>query len=191
MSVNIKYRSIVLRAIEEKDLDFCRDMMNNADIEATTVGKRLPISELQQKNWFLENDNKDIRLLIENQNGLIGMIMMTDIDWINRSMELGIKLVNTQNRTTENTLDICSGVLQYAFDELNMHCLYANVIEQNLFSRKLLIRYGFHEDGILRERVFKRGQYLNLCTYSLLSHEYCEMNDKRTVIEKMIFRNSD
>lgn len=172
--MNIIYKSIILRAIEKEDLEFCREMINSPGIEMSTVGKNLPISREQQMEWFQKGNKEDeIRFLIEvKEIGLIGMAMLTDIHWVNRSAEVGLKLTNKLERSTKNTFDLCECLLRYCFDELNLHSLYAYVLEDNILSRKLLTDFGFNEDGVLRQRVFKRGKYHNLFIYSLTEEEY-------------------
>lgn len=172
--MNIDYGTVLLRAIEESDMDFCREMINNPGIETSTVGKNFPVSSAQQIAWFRgQTDAHTLRWIIDvKQVGPIGMVSMTDIDWINRTAEVGVKLVHSKNRTAQNTEDTAKGLIQYAFDELNLNCLYAQVLDDNLLSRKLMRQLKFHEDGILRNRVFKRGCYHDLVQYSLLADEY-------------------
>lgn len=172
--MNLKYGTVYLRAIEEEDLEFCREMMNHPGIEVSTVGKAFPVSKREQQNWYQNStDRNNLRLMIcIPEGGAIGMISLTGIDWINRSAEIGIKFLNSGKRSTQNTADACECILKYSFDELNLHSLYAQVLEDNLLSRKLLLGYGFTQEGVLRERVYKRGAYRNLLVYSLLKSEY-------------------
>ena len=173
--MNIHYGTVTLRAIEESDLPFCREMINSSYLEGCTVGTNLPVSEDEQRAWF-QNHNRqnEIRLMIENKNGPIGMIMVTKIDWINRSGSGGIKLGDMKKLEKGNTQDAVTGLMKYLFEELNFHCIYASVLEDNLLSRRILIDHGFTEEGVLRGRVFKRGAYRNLISYSMLSEEYME-----------------
>ena len=177
--MNITYRSIVLRAIEETDMDFCREMINRGDIEATTVNMNYPVSISEQEEWFRKKKKEnELRLLAEVTDlGPIGIISLTDINWVNRSAEAGIKLAPNRDRSMENTRDLCICFLNYVFNELNIHCLYAYMLDDNMFSRKLLLRFGFHEDGVLRQRVYKRGRYHDLIAYSLLMEDYYEQQE--------------
>ena len=172
--MNIDDGTVLLRAIEESDMDFCREMFNNPGIETSTVGKNFPVSAAQQMAWFREQKAEHtLRWVIDvKQTGPIGMVSMTEIDWINRTAEVGVKMVHSRSHTAQNTEDTAKGLIQYAFDELNLNCLYAQVLDDNLLSRKLMRHLRFHEDGILRARVYKRGRYHDLVQYSLLADEY-------------------
>ena len=183
--MNIIHGTITLRAIEERDLQFCFDMINDPQIEISTIGKNYPISSQQQRNWFLNgNDTNTVRLLIEVKNtGPVGMVMISDINWINRTAELGIKFCSGVARERKDTENTTYAIFWYVFNEMNLHCVYANVLKDNLFSRKLLLLNGFTEEGTLRARVYKRGTYHDIVVYSLLQDDFFKKNTK-TVLEK-------
>ena len=164
---------IKLRAIEEADMDFCREMINSSYIEICTIGKSIPVSEKEQLEWFRKNEgNKNIRLIIENTNGPIGMIIASDIDWISRNCEVAIK-IGAMNRILRNDTEEAGKLfLNYLFGEMNMHCVYAYALEENKLSQKLLGRFSFKQEGIMRQRIYKRGAYHDVFVYSLLRDEF-------------------
>ena len=89
----LKRGTITLRAIEEEDMEFCRLMINSEYIESNSIGRHLKKKKKGQLEWF-ENSNSSnvIRFMIDNASGPIGMIIASDIDWINRNCEVAIKL---------------------------------------------------------------------------------------------------
>ena len=169
---------IKLRAIEETDMDFCREMLNSSYIETCTIGKSLPISEKQQMEWFRNfRSDKEFRLIIENEDDRLGILIASDISWINRNCEVGIKLLNNGKLKSGDTLDAGRLFLNYLFNELNMNSVHAYVLEENRLSYKLLGKFGFMQDGMLRQRVYKQGCYHNVAVFSLLRTEYEERNE--------------
>ena len=173
----LKKGNILLRAIEEEDMEFCRKMMNSAYIESNSIGKNLPISKRMQLEWFEgKQSNNEIRFMIENINGLIGMVTASDIDWINRNCEVSIKLGEINLLEKNDTLVVSELFLEYMFNEMNMQVLYAYVLEENLLSQKLLITNGFSKDGVLRNKIYKKGKYHDVFVFSLLEKEYREKN---------------
>ena len=60
---------------------------------------------------------------------------------------------------------------QYAFNELRMHCLYAEVLTYNHVSQSLFEHCGFKKDGILRSRVYKYGAYQDMIAYSIIKDD--------------------
>ena len=173
----IKYGCVTLRAIEENDWELLLSMMNSPEIDMYVGNAHLPASELSQKNWISQYKNTDetIRLMIELNNGkTIGMIMLQHIDYRNQIAELGIKtyVSDVQDRLPHDTDDAYNAMLKFAFDELNMNCIYCFVTDDNMRSLKFHNRLGFKEDGVLRHRLYSSGIHKNLVAFSMLKDEF-------------------
>ena len=167
--------SVVLRAIEMKDMEFLQEMMNDPQIEKMTGGSCFPVSYDRQVKWFESyNQQKELRCMIEQKEGkTIGVITLTNIDWKNRTAELAQKTKATaEERKTDDVYDAMMGFLNYAFNELNLNCVYGTVLEYNVLSRKLAMRCGLKEEGCLRQRVYKNGKYHNLIPNSVLKDDF-------------------
>lgn len=169
---------VLLRAIEEDDAKVLMDLINDPEVENAVFGWSYPVSLSSQKKWIsnLVNDTT-VHYIIEVDNKAVGVAIISSIDMKNRTANMNIKLLKGYRGkgVATRTLNL---IITYCFDELNMHCLTANVIERNEDSRKLWVKLGFNEDGILRHRVYKNGLYHNVVSYSLLKEEYYERNRK-------------
>lgn len=172
----IKNGCASLRAIEKEDFDLLFYLINAPEIEEMIGGWCLPINSMAQEKWIdnFANTEKNIKLMIELENGkTIGMIMLTGIDWKNRTALLEYKMsAPVKDRMKGDMLDAVSGMLRYAFDELGMNCITATIMEENKFSLKLCRKAGFIEEGILRQRVYKKGSFRNQVEMSILKSEY-------------------
>lgn len=177
----INCQNVVLRAIEEKDMDLLYRMINSPEIEYMTVGDCFPVSFDRQKRWFENYDQqKELRCMIEIKGGAtIGMIMLTEIDWKNRTAVLGQKtLAKAEDRVKDDVYNAMMGFLNYAFNELDLQCVYGTVLEYNLLSRKLARRCGLKEEGVLRNRIFKNGKRHNLIANSITREDFEEVYQK-------------
>ena len=171
----IKNGTVLLRAIEEMDLPFLQKMLNDPEIEKLTGGGCFPVSLDRQKKWFESYDQqKELRCMIQIINGTtIGCIMLTNIDWKNRTAELTKKTKATKEQRVEHDMwDAMIGFLNYAFNELNLNCIYGTVLEYNYLSRKLAKRCGLKEEGVLRNRIYKGGKYHNLIANSIIKEDF-------------------
>lgn len=171
----IKNGCVILRAIEKKDLEFLQDMINDPSIEYMTGGYSFPVSFDRQIRWFESYDQqKELRCMIEIKGGAtIGMIMLTNIDWKNRTAELAQKTkAKLEDRKEGDVLDAMMGFLNYAFNELNLNCIHGTVLEYNMLSRKLAARCGLKEEGVLRQRIFKKGKYHNIIANSVIKEDF-------------------
>jgi RimJ/RimL family protein N-acetyltransferase len=176
--MDIKHGCVTLRAIEERDLDLLFFMINDPYIECMTEGWHLPVSLQEQKQWIAsyKNTNTDIRLMIELSNKkIIGMISLTNIDWKNKTGEIGIKIhAALEDRIKGDVLDAYKALLEYAFYELGLNCINHKTLDYNIFSLKLTDRMGFKREGLLRERIFKNGKYHNQIIGSILKKDFEE-----------------
>lgn len=166
---------IVLRAIEESDLPYLQEMINDPYIEGLTGGGAFPVSLDRQKRWFEGYDQqKELRVIIQVKDGVpIGMIMLTDIDWKNRTAQLHEKiLASPEDRYQGDLRDAMMGLLNYAFNSINLNCVWGTVLEHNYLSRKFAMKCGLKEEGVLRDRVFKNGQYCNLIANSITKADF-------------------
>lgn len=174
--MNIVTRDITLRAIEHDDMQLLKDLINDPEIEKMVVGWSFPVSTHQQVSWInnLINDTKNVKFIIDVRNiGAVGLASLTKIDYKNRTATINIKLKNDNNvRNKGIGYKAIKMLIDYAFNELNLNCLYANILIYNIASQKLFEKCGFVLEGTLRSRVYKSGKYHDLCSYSLLRSDY-------------------
>lgn len=167
--MNINSKNFVLRAIELRDQEYLRQMLNDPIIEKNVGGWSFPISEKKQINWFqnYENDFTTLKLAIENIEGqFIGMIGASDIDMKNGSAEVHIKLLEANFKNKGIGTEVMSAFIDYCFQQLRLRCVYAYVLEENVASIKMLKKCYFEEEGLLRKRVYKDGSYKNIVVLS-------------------------
>lgn len=172
----IKNGCATLRAIEENDFDLLFYLINDPYIEQMTGGWHIATSSTEQKNWITNyhNTKENIRLMIELDNQkTIGMVSLTDIDWKNRCCCINYKVhASKEDRMPNDITDALEGLIKYAFLELGMNCIEAQILEYNAPSIKLINKMHFQQDGILRQRIYKNGTFNNQLCFSLLRKEF-------------------
>ncbi len=60
-------------------------------------------------------------------------------------------------------------VLDYCFDDLDLHRVEADVTAGNMASADLLKKLGFQQEGTWRDRVYGRGRFYDLWQFGLLA----------------------
>lgn len=172
------YEDVILRAIEESDLDLIREMINDPEIERMTGGYSLPVSEYQQRKWFenLHNNDREVRTVIETrEHGAIGLVMLTDIDWKNRTAQFHSKIATSKDlRGKGYGTKATKAIVKYAFEQLNLNLIYSQILEYNTASQRVKEKCGFHKDGSLRNRVYKNGSYHDMAVWSIQKGELIE-----------------
>lgn len=173
--MNIIGDRIYLRAVELSDKEMLLDIINDEQTEYELGGWSFPISNLNQEEWIksLKPDNNTLRCVIVNKEGdrAIGTVILSDIDYKNGTAEIHIKLGN-QIRSKGYGAETINLIVDYAFNELRLHCIYAHINSYNEKSQNLFEKCGFVKEGILRDRIFKKGNYHNVYSYSLLKGDF-------------------
>lgn len=173
--MNILGNNVVLRAISMKDVNLLMELVNDAETEKMLGGSSFPISLEEQEKWIATQTGRTdvlrcIVALKQDKEG-IGTIILSDIDTKNGVAQVHIKMDKQRGRGKGYGSDALNTIVNYAFCEMRLNCIYADVLEYNTVSQKLFEKCGFHRDGILRSRVFKGGRYINVFSYSRVKED--------------------
>lgn len=150
------------RAIEPQDLDTLKKWINDPDT-ACYLGASWPVSSREQQEWFerLCKDRDRKKLAIELAQGeLIGLLSLTNIDLLNRSVEVGITIGAAEYRgkgLASRSLRLAVKVL---FECFNYHRVWAQILETNEACLHLFQHAGFEQEGVLRESVYWHGRMI-------------------------------
>ena len=164
--VSLKGKQIYLRALEPEDLDFVYNIENDTSLWELS-DTQTPYSRFLIKQ-YLENAQQDIfeakqlRLAIcDFNNNTIGLIDMFDFDIKNKRAGIGILIQNDQNRNLGYGKEALDLLVNYCFQTLYLHQVYANISEDNLASLKLFEANGFKKIGIKKDWIFNGETYTN------------------------------
>ncbi len=164
-----------IRLIEEDDLAFVKALRADPSIYSC-LGTFCLLNDAKQKKWFdaILSDNSKSYMIFEKVTEAevkkIGMVRITDIDYINRSMCVGGDIAPSfQGKGYSKKM--YSLIFKYGFGCMNMHRLYLSVLETNLVARSLYEKMGFVYEGTLRQAIYKDGKYLDYYCMSILRDE--------------------
>lgn len=166
---------IALRAIEQNDCALLLEMINDPVTERMIGGSSFPVSKAAQEQWISEQRSKNdiLRCIIADKTDLekgLGTVVLSDIDFRNGSAQIHIKLGLDCRKKGYGT-DALKTIVEYAFYQLRLHCIYAYVLEYNHASQKLFQKCGFQKEGILRARAYKNGSYFDMIAYSVINYD--------------------
>lgn len=174
--MNIYGEKIILRALEPQDNKVLLEMINDPETEKMLGGNSFPVSEHQQNKWYDSQVGQRtvLRCAIavkENPEKCLGTIILSDIDYVNGTAQIHLKLAGGEARGKGYGTDAVLAMTDYAFNSIRLNCLYADILEYNIPSQKLFIKCGYTLDGILRGRAYKDGKYINFHSYSRLKDD--------------------
>ena len=170
---------IFLRALEFDDFNKTLKWRHDSVYQKGVASTNRFISVETEKKW-IENAIKnheqgtEIRLavIIKEDEEMIGMVYLTNINYINGTAIMGSLLGVDENRGKGYITEARYLLFEYAFMQLNLQRISATILENNVSSRKSVEKFGYVREGLLRNAVFKNGEYHNLVAYSMLKDEF-------------------
>lgn len=108
----------------------------------------------------------------KNDNDLIGFAMIGHIDRYNRACKFGITIGVRTEWGRGYGGEVVRAVLQYAFGELGMNRVGADIYAMNERSIRLFEKAGFRREGTTRQAVLKGGRLVDEYHYGILREEW-------------------
>ena len=155
--MTLKGKNIYLRALEPEDLDFIYALENNESIWEVS-NTQTPYSRFLIRQ-YLENAHQDIyeakqlRLAIcHNETAeTLGLIDIFDFDPKNNRAGVGLLIGSQANRSKGIGSEALELVINYSFQQLQVHQLYVNIGSDNEISLQLFTKFGFQKIGIKKD----------------------------------------
>ena len=166
-----------LRPIERDDLPRFVAWFSDPEVRRH-LSIYLPFSLTQEEHWFESLQEKlaqqnDVVLAIETSEGIhIGNTGLHDINWKERSAELGIVIGEKTHWDHGYGSAAIRTLLQLAFDEMNLHRVFLRVDADNGRGIHCYEKVGFEREGTLRQAVFREGTYHDQYIMSILQSEF-------------------
>jgi len=145
--------------LRNQDTDYARPFSAESYIERFKPGHESPNGVVFHLRT-LEDDR------------LIGFVALHSIEWNNQVGLLAIGIGEPSYRGRGYGADALRLVLRYAFDELNLHRVGLDVIDNNAQAIQAYERVGFKREGVQREAVLRDGQRCGRMIMGILRDEW-------------------
>lgn len=149
-------------------IDGCQQVLINAPCK--------PINEDQYRAWFEtiqeRNDIVIFGIRSVKTDSLIGLAQLHSINWVHRSADVQIRLDDVAERDHQYGIDAVRLLLDFAFKELNLHCIYLHVSSLNKAAIGLLEKAGFILKNQLRQEPHDDNQCGNVSIITILQQKY-------------------
>lgn len=175
--ITLKGESIYLRALEPQDLEFIYTIENDQNIWEVS-NTQTPYSRFLIKQ-YLENAHQDIyeakqlRLAIcqDEDFPALGLIDLFDFDPRNNRAGVGIVIQKDENKGQNIGSEALELLIKYAFYNLNLHQLYANIGVENAASIALFTKFGFEKIGIKKDWILIHNKYNDEAVFQLINKQ--------------------
>ena len=174
--ITLKGNKVYLRALEPEDLEFVYGIENDENIWEVS-NTNAPYSKFLIRQ-YLENANQDIyeakqlRLAIckNNSDIAIGLIDLFDFDPKNNRAGIGIVIQNEVDRTKGYGKEALALLIDFSFNQLQLHQLFANIGIENVSSLNLFATFDFKEIGIKKDWIFSNNSYHDEAIFQLINY---------------------
>lgn len=169
---------IMLREYQKEDLVFIRKWCNDPEIVENLSDVFLYPHTVNASEGFLNamiegRDNmKGFVIAHKESEEYIGQIDLFDLDWKNRSAELGIVIGRKEMLGKGYGAEAIKLLQHFAFQHMNLNRVQLQVYDFNKRAYKCYLKCGFREEGRLREKIYKNGRYADTICMSVLKREY-------------------
>ncbi|MGR9048446.1 GNAT family N-acetyltransferase [Halobacillus faecis] len=140
-----------------------------------------PVRSLEEMEAYVEerlvgfHKQKEIPWVIEDGRGrCIGLFRFHKLNLWHRKTEMGA-VIHPDYQKTGVMTEVLLTVLPYGFEILNLNRIVGDIFAGNEGSRKLLNKFGFREEGVLRETDFDGERFQDTVVFSMLKKEYGEI----------------
>ena len=168
---------VVLRTIEEDDLPFLRDAINDPRVRRY-LPSRPPLNLDGEREFYEEvivGDDDSLNLLIcavdDDGERRVGTIGVHGLGLVDGSCEIGLFLAPDAWGEGLGT-EASRLVTEWAFNERGRHRVIARVTEGTAGSRAIWEKLGFRHEATFREAVFHDGDYVDQHLYAVLEDEW-------------------
>lgn len=172
----IKGKRVLLRAIEDNDISSIVDWRNDPEIYKFFY-EHEPLSLTAQKIWLEKHmSHQDERMwIIEviDSSSAVGTVGLVDIDWRNRKAEWGRFFIGSPLYYGKGYgSEVEAIILRYFFDHMNMNRLQCTVFTDNTNVIDLHNKFGFKQEGLYKQYIFKDGVYHDVVYLAMLREDY-------------------
>lgn len=166
---------VTLRTVEHEDVEFVHEYKNKPAVHRSYLWPYPENRDDVETYLFDGDDDGDVSLLACVEDGdqePVGEVGLS-VDDRTREGEIGLWMAPPYCGEGYGT-EASELLVEYAFDERNLHRVSAGVLETNDASRRIWEKLGFEHEGTQRESEFMDGAYRDTYTYGVLESEWRE-----------------
>ena len=130
--------------------------------------------EIEDARRFINKSRRNFQLkkeqtfAIEFVGNLVGVISLQKIDRVNKNAQISYWIGKSYWNLGIATESI-NLLIHYAFCVLRLHKVYANVLNSNRASRRVLEKNGLKKEGVLKHSLYKGDKFHDVVLYYKLN----------------------
>lgn len=135
-----------------------------------------------EEELTLERQKEYLRRMIESQNDhlfcvmanghLVGTVGLHECDYFNRNARIGTLIFHPDSRGKGHGTKAIRLIINHAFNKLDLHKVYVNLLADNHRRQVYFQRFGFKRESYLEKEYLLRGEYLDMIRFRLFKEEW-------------------
>ena len=168
--VFLRGESVTLRPKEESDASFVASLLDHPDVRPN-IGRSEPTTAAGAREWIdgLDEDTHSFVIYVDDEPVGDCTLEVEHPGWDYAEVGYAVHPDHWGNGYATDAVDCLA---RFAFTELGLHKLGADVYETNPPSRRVLEKVGFREEGRRRSHAFVQGEYVDLVEFGLLADKW-------------------
>lgn len=175
---NLKTDRLVLRAFNNADAGRVQTLAGEFEIADTTLSIPHPYGDGVAEEWikthaenFENRKSLTLAICLADSNSVIGAVGLMNLNPQHQNAELGYWIGKPYWNRGYCT-EACLRVLEFGFQELDLHRIYAHHMTRNPASGKVLTKIGMKHEGRVRESIVKWDEFEDIDLYGILKSEF-------------------
>ncbi len=161
---------LILRRITMEDAKDFFVLRTDEDV-MKYIGRPKPnaIKEVEELINKMNDNTMRIQwaVALKEKAGIIGTIGYHRIEKEHYRAEIGY-MIHPEYWNKGITSEAMKTVINFGFNEMNLHSIEADINPDNAVSKKLLMKFNFIREGYFKENYFFDGEFFDTEVYSLL-----------------------
>ena len=150
------------------------EWLNDYDIAKGINNYTNVVSINSEKEWLANavNEKYIFAIICIENDELIGNISLTNVDYINKTAELGIFIGNKDYHSRGYGSEAIMLLLNYAFNYINLNNVMLKVYSFNICAIKAYEKCGFKTFGIWKDSHYFNGKYVDEIFMNVLKDDF-------------------
>jgi len=166
---------IYLRPAELEDAKFLFKGENDQQVR-DSLFLALPMSliiEQEKIEQFVKSREAIVLIIVEKEsNESIGQTAFFRIDYISRTAIFYLAILDPTHWSKGFGSEATQMMVEYAFKTLNLNRIQLHVCAENTAAIKIYERVGFIKEGVLRQAMFRNGNYFDFWVMGILRDDW-------------------
>jgi len=176
---------VTLRTVEEADLEFVRDNIDDPRVRRPLTSARPTNLETTREHFEerISDDESVVELAVcvddgarrfddaVSNGGILGTVSLFDVDNSDGHAEIAYWL--SPDAQGDGIMTEAARLLvRYAFEELRLHRVRGRALATNEPSKRVLEKTGMRREGVMREAENVNGEYVDMVYFGVLREEW-------------------